>query len=297
MLRRDYLEEEANADRWMISYADFITLLFAFFVVMYAISSVNQEKYRVLSDTLQKAFDTEVSSLDPIQIGEPTNAPSPHIVDVPETRGFVDTQVGNTEIVDPVEAVESLLGGFADQGGVSVSTSADWVEISVQAGLLFAPGAARLSSDAEALLVPALELLRATRHPVTIEGYTDNVTSSSTLYPSNWTLSAARSAGVAAFFASNGVRRERMTVVGYGENFPLETNATPAGRAQNRRVTIVVSRRQDAARNRNAEVAPLKAAVRSAEAAVEVAEPQRKADGGLIFSNTAPQAPSPEGNP
>lgn len=285
--RYDELEDESNTDRWMISYADFITLLFAFFVVMYAISSVNDEKYKVLSDTLQKAFDVEVASLTPIQIGNPTTAPSPHIVDVPDTRGYADADPGNTEIRDPIDAAESLLGGFAAQQGVDINSDCDWLELTFDASLLFAPGSVDLPTSADAVLTPVLELVKATRQPVTIEGYTDNVPSESAIYQSNWALSAARAAVVADFFNDRGIRRERLAAVGYGESHPIATNATPNGRSQNRRVVVVVARRADCARNLN--VTPVKAPVRSQAAVATVATPQRTLTGGLRSTNEVTQ--------
>ena len=236
-MRRRYVEAENDTDRWMVSYADFITLLFAFFVVMYAISSVNDEKYRVLSATLSETFAVDSASLDPIQVGEPDKAASPHVVDLPESTAFADQEEGDTFVEDPIDAAQSLLGGFAQLEGVSVASNNDWLELSLDANVLFAPGQTSLTS---------------TRNPLTIEGFTDNVPSESQLYPSNWEISSARASSVARFFVSQGVRPERISAVGYGENFPVATNATPDGRAANRRVVVVIARRTDASRNLNA---------------------------------------------
>ena len=296
LLRREVLEDQNNADRWMISYADFITLLFAFFVVMYAISSVNQEKYRVLSDTLQRAFDTEVASLEPIQLGDPTTAPSPHLIDVPDVRGFADQDPGNTEIIDPLDAASSLLGAFADQEGVSVVSTGDWLEISLQTGLLFEAGSARLNVQAQRLLEPAAELLAATRQPVTIEGYTDNLVSTSALLsiqlgPLRRTQCRRCRSVCCGWYPSRAHDRCRLW-----RKPSVATNATPDGRARNRRVTIVISRRQDAARNRNSEI-NLKAPLRTERERPPAIEPRRTASGGLLFSNTpASGADAPAAN-
>ena len=282
-MRHDLLEDESNAERWMISYADFITLLFAFFVVMYAVSSVNDEKYKVLSDTLAQAFNVETSSPDPIQIGEPTRAASPHVVDIPDTEGWADDQYGDTFIEDPVESAESLLGGFAEQEGLSIHSNNEWLELSLDANLLFAPGSATLSPAAGDALQEIAEMLGRNRNPITIEGYTDNIPSTSTIHPSNWELSAARASAVARYLVQEGIRAERMAAVGYGENHPLETNATPEGRAANRRVVVVVARRSDLARNLNSRVPAVVSSGR-----FQPAEPppvRRKEDGGLIFTN------------
>ena len=281
--RKKKVEEPENHERWLVSYADFITLLFAFFVVMYAISSVNDEKYRVLSNTLAETFAVDSASLDPIQVGEPSQAASPHIVDLPDSQAMADQEFGDTYIKDPVEAAESLLGGFAQAEGIAVQSNNDWLEVAVNANVLFAPGKAALTEQAKQLLEPAVTLLRSNQHPVTIEGYTDNVPSASAAMPSNWELSAARASAVARFFVDQGIRAERLSAVGYGENHPIETNATPAGRAANRRVVIVVARRSDLSRNLNAGVstaayAPVRTAVdnRAEASVVQVRTP----DGG-----------------
>ena len=250
-MRREILEDESNTDRWMVSYADFITLLFAFFVVMYAISSVNDEKYRVLSATLSEAFAIDLASPDLIQIGEPTLTASPHVVDLPDSTALADQEYGDTYVVDPVDAAESLLGGFASEEGVSIESDNDWLELNLDASVLFQPGKANLSGAAIDLLAETLALLKRSNTPLTIEGYTDNVPSESVAYPSNWEMSAARASAVARYFVEQGVRAERVAAVGYGENHPIATNATAQGRAANRRVVIVLATRTDISRNLN----------------------------------------------
>ncbi|XOV81538.1 MAG: OmpA family protein [bacterium] len=286
-MRRRYIEADNDTDRWMVSYADFITLLFAFFVVMYAISSVNDEKYRVLSATLSETFAVDSASPDPIQIGEPNKTASPHVVDLPDSTAFADQEEGDTFIEDPVEAADSLLGGFAELEGISVASNNDWLELSLDANLLFASGQTALTRTAARLLEPTLRLVSNTQNPLTIEGFTDNVPSESALYPSNWEISSARASSVARFFVAQGVRPERISAVGYGENFPIATNATPEGRAANRRVVVVIARRTDAARNLNAN--PQGSAFAFLRTTVEdTLDPKvvktRTAEGGLIFS-------------
>ena len=283
-IRKDMLEDESNAERWMISYADFITLLFAFFVVMYAISSVNNEKYKVLSDTLAQVFESEATSTDPIQVGEPMLAASPHVVDIPDVDGWADPVEGDTHITssDPVEAIQNA--GFDAEEGISIVSNNDWLEITLEGSLLFQGGSASLNSGAQGRLSEVVQLLTAHNNPITIEGYTDNVPQEGQQFDSNWVLSGARASAVAKYFVDNGIRRNRISAVGYGENHPVETNATPQGRAQNRRVVIVVARRTDLARNRNADTA-LATVDRTRTLPEPLVAPQRTEDGGLIFTN------------
>jgi chemotaxis protein MotB len=286
-MRRRYIEADNDTDRWMVSYADFITLLFAFFVVMYAISSVNDEKYRVLSATLAETFAVDSASTDPIQVGEPNLTASPHVVDLPDSEAFADHEYGDTFVKDPLDAAESLLGGFARMEGVSVASNNDWLELNLDANVLFAPGQTKLTQAAFNVLAQTVELISSTQNPLTIEGFTDNVPSESKAYPSNWEVSAARASAVARYFVSQGVRGERISAVGYGENFPVATNATPEGRSANRRVVVVIARRTDVSRNLNANPDAGAFAVLRAGPDEEL-DPRvvksRTPEGGLIFT-------------
>ncbi len=283
-MRRDWLDSEANEDRWMVSYADFITLLFAFFVVMYAISSVNDEKYRVLSATLAETFSTDVASPDPIQIGEPTLTASPHVIDVPDTQGFADQDPGNTSLRTRINEMETALGGFAAQEGVSLQSDNEWIEMHLDADLFFDPGRAQLTPQARQLLEQTVQALVTNPNPITIEGYTDNVPTNGGRFPSNWELSAARASSVARYFVERGIRAIRLSAVGYGENHPLATNATPEGRASNRRVVVVVARDAQSARNRNAGLGIALIKGREAQEMDPNVVQQRTTDGGLLFT-------------
>lgn len=279
MLRRDSLEDSDNHERWLVSYADFVTLLFAFFVVMYAISSVNEGKYRVLSSTLTAAFEAQPKSLDPIQIGEAMLAASPHIIDVPDETGYRDELEGNAELPFSVTEASEAFDGIED-GLVSVAGDSHWLELTLDANVLFSGGNASLTPAASDVLSETANYLSEFDNPLTIEGYTDNVPSSGR-YRSNWELSTARASVVAEYLVSAGIDRRRIAAVGYGENHALATNATPEGRAANRRVAIVVARRLDLASDQGRMTF---AAIRSA-APVAVPAQQRTETGGLLFSN------------
>lgn len=291
MLRRTVLEDSDSHERWLISYSDFITLLFGFFVVMYAISSVNEGKYRVLSHTLQAAFDQDSRSTDPIQIGELDLSASPHIIDVPDSTGYQDPDVGDTHIEPSVEAVAERLAGFIEADDVRVRQNNDWLEISLDSQLMFSAGTAQLSPAAQAILADTAEYLVGFDNPVTVEGYTDNVPAASKLYPSNWELSAGRASAVARSLVAGGVDQERLAAVGYGENHALATNATPAGRAENRRVVVVVARQGNTPRNLNDPgTKSAFAFVRHdvADTLDESVQSYRTESGGVIFTNEAP---------
>ncbi len=267
MARKKPHEEHENHERWLVSYADFITLLFAFFVVMYAISSVNEGKYRVLSDALVAAFRSSPKSLEPIQIGSLSKAPvvstsqenhrDPAVMKLPKM--FVSrSESENGEIRDPLmeekyltgddqvniskiaDEVEKALAGLVEEGMIKVNRNVLWTEVEIRDSILFPSGSAQLQPDALPVLEEVAGILREFPNPIRVEGHTDNVPINTIVYPSNWELSAARATSVVRLFAEAGIAPARMVAQGYGEYRPVAGNDTPEGRARNRRVVIVV---------------------------------------------------------
>lgn len=260
MRRRRLPESNDNPERWLVSYADFITLLFAFFVVMYSISTVSNGSYRVLSDSIVKAFNNPRLSLDPVQIGEPVRSSVRMIEAVDEVSaepvfipfrpdiirrdgdgdrgtGASLNEGGLNEIAGVVEQrTEELI----EDRMVAVRRSDDWVEIQIQATLLFPSGSRVLLSGAVPVLLEFADILRRVPNAVNVEGYTDNRPIRNAQFSSNWDLSAARAAAVVRLFEANGVDPGRLSATGHGENHPIADNGTEEGRAANRRVVLVV---------------------------------------------------------
>lgn len=287
MLRRPPNHESAGDERWLISYADFITLLFAFFVVMYAVTRSNQVELSELSKTLSAAFVSPPRSMEPIQVGDPLLAASPHVIDASDEPGYADLTPGNTEIEPRVERLMEQFAGIDGIETPEIASDRDWLEISLSAEVLFPAGSATLRPQALPALEEVAAFLGEFDNPVTIEGYTDNVPVTSARFPSNWELSAFRASVVARFLEGRGIERSRISAVGYGENHPVETNATPEGRARNRRVDIIVARHGNLGRNRNAvDQASAFAHVRQAAPAQldDTIRQVRKSDGGLLFT-------------
>lgn len=282
---------ESSDDRWLVSYADFITLLFAFFVVMYAVARADHVELVALSDTLSAAFDQRPRAMQPIQVGDPLLASSPHVVDTSPDPGYADVAEGDSRI-EP--SVDRLLERFAGLDGVEVpkvASDTDWLEISLSSEVLFDAGSTSLQPGALPMLEEVAAFLDEFDNPVTVEGYTDNVPVSSVRFPSNWELSAFRASVVARFLEQRDIDRDRIAAVGYGENHPVATNATPDGRARNRRVDIIVARRGNLGRNRNADSqATAFAHVRHAAPAEldESVQQRRTPEGGLLFTNEPP---------
>ena len=258
MARRRRQEEHENHERWLVSYADFITLLFAFFVVMYSISSVNDGKYRVLSNTLTEAFVTATRSKDPIQVGEELRSLKPQIGELAITRPqdvstlndpLAEEQSGGSQVdTKTLDAIQRELSEafseYSDQGLVNVTRTARGVEVEMKSNMLFESGSARLSREALKALRKVILIVKPLQNLINVEGHTDNVPINTISFPSNWELSAARSASVVHYFAKLGVDSSRMAAIGYGEHRPLSSNDSAEGRRNNRRVNLLIMSQQ-----------------------------------------------------
>lgn len=247
--RHKQYEIAGNTERWVVSYADFITLLLAFFVVMYSISSVNEGKYRVLSESLAGIFSGPEMSFDPIQVGDLQQRDSIRDIGLMEqdsNQHAAGIEGGTNPETEQLEQIQSAATAkfqeLINDGEISISANKLWVEIEIGSGVLFASGSATPVISADAILEALAALLAPYDNPLHVEGYTDNQPISSDQFPSNWELSAARAAGVVRMLAHFGISPERMAAVGYGQYQPKVSNLTVNGRRKNRRVVIIVSR-------------------------------------------------------
>lgn len=259
-------------ERWMVSYADFITLLFAFFVVMYAMSSVNEGRYRVLSGALSTAFSPGEGANNvgnaPAPQGSARVGPPVRIANdkpVPPTAtvasAAVEAEAANepeppvtaadrAEIVQTAERLQHMqqlatrvderLQSLVRDGQVSVTRGARGIAIEINAAVLFDPARAELKPASYGALRSVAQVLAGFVEPLQIEGHTDDVPIMTREFRSNWELSAARAASVARFLIADGIAPGRVGIAGYAEFRPLVANTDAASRARNRRVTLVV---------------------------------------------------------
>ncbi|MDQ8023746.1 MAG: flagellar motor protein MotD [Moraxellaceae bacterium] len=244
MARRQHEEEHENHERWLVSYADFITLLFAFFVVMYAISSVNEGKYRVLSDSLVQAFRSTVNVEGATVVSPPRDAGSPVPVVVakppPNPEEEARKEKHRQRMRSMAEEIRRVLAPLVSGGQVRVSEGARGISVEINASVLFRPAEALLGPDAVRALRAVAEVVAQGQFPIVVEGHTDNLPISNALFPSNWELSAVRASSVVRLFVDSGVNPARLTAAGYGDQRPIADNASADGRARNRRVTILI---------------------------------------------------------
>ena len=286
--RRRPLPLSADPNRWLVSYADFMTLLFAFFVVMYASSTINDDRYQVLSEALEVVFNEVPRALDPVQVGEPVLDISDDFVEVPDASSSGHPDSGSTEIDPSVQALQERFAGFTADDRLQIEANNDWIEVSIAASLAFSSGSATLNEAGRQIAGTLAEYIQGFEEPVHIEGYTDNVPSRSRIYPSNWALAGGRAAALASAFEASGINRRRLSVVGYADNHALRTNATPDGRRANRRVVVVIARRTGLARDLNSlPGSSAFARVRQEQPKVldERVRSRRTADGRLLFTD------------
>jgi chemotaxis protein MotB len=280
--RRGGAVEHENEERWLLTYADMLTLLFALFMVLFSISSVNISKYQVLQQSLKAAFSGSIlpggrailqSGSESTSAHTPATAEVPSIVPLvptPTSRSSSSTGSANNAAAQPMTsaqlqaALNSMSASISEQDtfeklkeqmdayakahgfGDKVQTIIERRGLVVRVltdNLLFDSGSATLQPGADQLLNEVAQLLNLDKsHPITVEGDTDNQPIHNAQFPSNWELSTARATNVVRYLITRDVGAYRLGAVGYADLHPIASNATPAGRAQNRRVEVVLMR-------------------------------------------------------
>jgi chemotaxis protein MotB len=258
MARKQKHEDHVNHEAWAIPYGDLVTLLFALFTVMYAMSSVNEGKFRVLSDAMIAAFNGAPKSLQPVNLGEretgkggdkpligitptalikvkapqgtgnPAPVPIPIQKDVPGSLIRLERQVQ--------DAMRALI----DAKLITVRRENMWLEIEINTDILFSSGSGAFSTPAEPVLDKLAEVLKPFPNPIRVEGHTDDRPIHTGAFPSNWELSAARAASVVHQFTKQGIDPLRLEIVGFGQFHPRQPNDSNEGRNANRRVAVLV---------------------------------------------------------
>jgi chemotaxis protein MotB len=235
--RKPYEEDSENHERWLISYADFITLLFAFFVVMYAVSVVNIGKYTVLSEALGDAFGGRGAASTKNTAIAVDALPLSNIL----ARKRAEAAKRDRERLELlVRRLHASLAPLIHSGKVRVTQTARGVTVEINASVLFMEGDAGLAGSARETLRSVAQLLKDDRHAIEVEGHTDTTPISSPLFPSNWELSAVRASTVVRLFIESGIAERRLAAVGRGANMPIASNDDQVGRARNRRVAVTI---------------------------------------------------------
>lgn len=247
MARKKKHADHENLERWLISYADFITLLFALFVVLYGISEVNVQKLKKVANSFQFAFSMAgTGGVEKIPLFEMQEME--RMIPLPVKTLETITQLYPGE-AEKFEEVQKDVWGAIKTDVVKVNIpdlmffelTERGLVIRLHAGYFFAPGSADLKPEVYPILDKVAKRLKAGKSHIRIEGHTDSIPISSAVFPSNWELSAARASNIVKYLVEKiEFSPQRLSAAAYGDSRPIASNETEAGRAKNRRIDILV---------------------------------------------------------
>lgn len=250
MIRRKPIDDDDESpDRWLVSYADFITLLFAFFVVMYSISSVNQGKYDKLATSMGGAFTGENQAIQ-LEINKSKNSGAANklkdqkkslIKPLPLTNFYNEKMRRERESMTNMGIdLSTKLSPLISEGKVRVVQNNRGIRIDINDSLLFSPGSAELATAASSIISEIATVIKENERLIQVEGHTDNIAIHNAVFYSNWELSAVRASSVVRMLSDIGVANNRLSALGFGSAQPITENETPLGRSKNRRVSIMI---------------------------------------------------------
>ncbi len=253
-------KKSENSERWLLTYSDLITLLMILFVILYAMSNVNLEKYDSLSESLSTALGSGSSTNGSIiprggggiltgetpgsedYDGSTTEESEQNTVEGGNTGALANENAG--EMNDFAELRERFLEAIESnklEDKLRITIEHKGMVISLPNDILFESGQAEVKKEMKPTLDTISELLNSIDNPIQVEGYTDNVPVNKGMYKSNWQLSAQRAANVVQYLVENyEIEPERLTAIGYGEYKPFASNETEEGREKNRRISITI---------------------------------------------------------
>ena len=240
MARKKHEEGHDNAERWLLTYADLITLLLALFIILYAMNQVDQKKFEEVAQALSMGFN-QPASVSIIDLGTHANAHRPATESEIKTMKAIreDDQLRKikNQIDEKIESDPKLTGK------ASTNLSDDGLMITIADDILFQSGTANLTGEARSLINLVTPLVLDIQNSVKISGHTDSVPIKTAAFPSNWELSSARAHSVLHLMLQNkALSPTRMSSSGYGEYQPIADNKTAKGRSENRRVEIMIER-------------------------------------------------------
>jgi chemotaxis protein MotB len=222
-------DEDDDTSRWLLPYADFITLLLAVFVVMYSVSNVEESKFKSLSESLSIALNVKNNeSKSNNLISEKTNS----MIEQLHTMESQIAEINNT--------LQNDLAPLIAQNKIKIIKVKDGITIVINDSFLFRSGQAQIDPTFEKDLLQISDILKKYPNQIQIEGHTDNNRINTGMYPSNWELSSARASSVVRAFVTNGVPESQLTAIGHASNQPIESNNSEEGRYRNRRVAIKI---------------------------------------------------------
>ncbi|MEW6994556.1 flagellar motor protein MotB [Colwelliaceae bacterium MEBiC 14330] len=258
--KRRHAVEHDNIHRWLISYADYMTLMFALFVVLYAMAMVNEKPFESITESVGKVFqaNSEESknrghgeSILMVNTSKTTKdlygdglkeMSGPALFDNEKSLSNIsDAQVGSN-LSSLEEELNSALYDLVESGFAQLQIDGEWLEVELNSGLLFPSGSSSTTKSAQAILAVIYDVIAQSNNFIRVRGYTDNQTINNEIYSSNWELSIFRATAILRGLEGLGLNPARMAIEGYGEYYPSADNSTAEGRARNRKVVIAISK-------------------------------------------------------
>ena len=252
--------EEPQLDRWLVSYADYMTLMFALFVVLYSLAIVKEDKYQILSETLGKVFETQPADGEGVKgegillhndavdtefelYGTALNEEKgPQLVDGDvEVSNITEKKMGNP-LSSLEQELKDALFDLEENGYAKIELKDDWLNIELNSGLLFASGSASPTRSAQVILKQINNIIGPVTNFIRVRGYTDDQPINTEFYASNWELSVARATQALKILQSLNIDPRRMAIEGYGQHSPFADNDSEKGRLANRKVVIALSK-------------------------------------------------------
>jgi chemotaxis protein MotB len=257
-------QKSQHTERWLVSYADYMTIMFAFFVVMYAIAINKEENFQILSDSLEQVFDKSarvysqqgtgvdgtgiltdrVTPEKELLYGESINKEEqgPELLDGQSDTSNIQQKYLGKPLDSLLTKLQSALIDEIRDGEASLELHQDWLIIELSSGMLFSSGSAVAHSRAKQVVKIVKDIIEPVDNYIRVRGYTDDETIRNEIFRSNWELSVARATSVLVELESLGINSARMAIEGYGQYSPFAENNTEEGRAENRKVVIALSK-------------------------------------------------------
>lgn len=258
--RKQYSIEQDDVNRWLVSYADYMTLLFALFVVLYAMAIVNEEPFETVTESIGRVFQANDEQTKNKGHGEdilPVNSSKtttqlygdgileeagPELVDGERELSNIEESEVGTNLTSLEKELHTALYDIVESGYAQLQIDGDWLEIELNSGLLFPSGSASATNSARSILSVISQVIVDVTNYIRVRGYTDNQPINNEIFSSNWELSVFRATAILRLLEELEINPARMAIEGYGQYYPRTDNNTQAGRAENRRVVIAISK-------------------------------------------------------
>lgn len=257
--RRHHVEHD-NVHRWLVSYADYMTLLFALFVVLYAMAMVNEKPFETITESVGTVFqandkkpknrghgddilNVNSSKTNKRLFGDALlDEAGPELLEGEHSlTNISDAQVG-TNLTNLEEELHVALYELIESGFAQLQVDGDWLEIELNSGLLFPSGSSSVTNSATSILSAIFDVIGEASNFVRVRGYTDNQAINTEIFSSNWELSVFRATAILRVLEEQGITPARMAIEGYGQYYPTADNNTAEGRARNRKVVVAISK-------------------------------------------------------